>query len=175
MKSSLKICLVAIVFSVFICGTVFAQPDYDYLIIIYNNARTLLLYEADNEQEVLAAYLIGVPRGRYYKIPMCGKVKSVQFNPSWTPTENIQNEHIDLEGVALPETIEPGDPRNAMGLCKINLLLEGTVQPIKIHGTNKPRSIGKRVTHGCIRMTNEDVLELAKIIQYKKTQVIFEN
>ncbi|TJY41844.1 L,D-transpeptidase [Cohnella pontilimi] len=31
-----------------------------------------------------------------------------------------------------------------------------------IHGTNDPSSIGKRVSHGCIRMHNRDVTELAK-------------
>ncbi|MBB4826597.1 lipoprotein-anchoring transpeptidase ErfK/SrfK [Sporosarcina luteola] len=30
-----------------------------------------------------------------------------------------------------------------------------------IHGTNNPSSIGKAVSHGCIRMYNKDVLELA--------------
>lgn len=30
-----------------------------------------------------------------------------------------------------------------------------------IHGTNNPSSIGKDVSHGCIRMTNHDVLELS--------------
>ena len=33
-----------------------------------------------------------------------------------------------------------------------------------IHGTNNPASIGHLVSHGCIRMYNEDVLELAEII-----------
>ncbi|ETT88798.1 spore protein ykuD-like protein [Viridibacillus arenosi FSL R5-213] len=33
-----------------------------------------------------------------------------------------------------------------------------------IHGTNDPSSIGKAVSHGCIRMHNEDVEELASII-----------
>ena len=30
-----------------------------------------------------------------------------------------------------------------------------------IHGTNNPASIGKNVSHGCIRMFNHDVLELS--------------
>jgi L,D-transpeptidase ErfK/SrfK len=34
-----------------------------------------------------------------------------------------------------------------------------------IHGTNNPSSIGKAVSHGCIRMHNKDVLELASIVQ----------
>jgi lipoprotein-anchoring transpeptidase ErfK/SrfK len=34
-----------------------------------------------------------------------------------------------------------------------------------IHGTNDPSSIGKYVSHGCIRMHNKDVLELASLVQ----------
>ncbi|KRF11148.1 L,D-transpeptidase [Paenibacillus sp. Soil787] len=33
-----------------------------------------------------------------------------------------------------------------------------------IHGTNDPSSIGKRTSHGCIRMHNDDVLELAALV-----------
>ncbi|NOV04560.1 L,D-transpeptidase [Paenibacillus planticolens] len=33
-----------------------------------------------------------------------------------------------------------------------------------IHGTNDPSSIGKLTSHGCIRMYNEDVLELAALV-----------
>jgi len=33
-----------------------------------------------------------------------------------------------------------------------------------IHGTNNPSSIGKMVSHGCIRMYNHDVLELSRIV-----------
>ncbi|WP_077616547.1 L,D-transpeptidase [Caenibacillus caldisaponilyticus] len=33
-----------------------------------------------------------------------------------------------------------------------------------IHGTNDPSSIGKDVSHGCIRLQNHDVLELARIV-----------
>lgn len=33
-----------------------------------------------------------------------------------------------------------------------------------IHGTNDPSSIGRSVSHGCIRMYNEDVVELASLV-----------
>lgn len=33
-----------------------------------------------------------------------------------------------------------------------------------IHGTNQPASIGHDVSHGCIRMYNEDVIQLAHIV-----------
>ncbi|WP_059170555.1 L,D-transpeptidase family protein [Bacillus sp. FJAT-27445] len=43
-----------------------------------------------------------------------------------------------------------------------------------IHGTNRPSSIGKAVSHGCIRMYNKDVLELASIVP-NGTRVITRN
>ncbi|MEK5280274.1 MULTISPECIES: L,D-transpeptidase [Paenibacillus] len=51
----------------------------------------------------------------------------------------------------------PGGPFGAfwMGLSKPHY---------GIHGTNDPSSIGKEVSHGCIRMYNEDVLTLAAIV-----------
>ncbi|MEK3731072.1 MULTISPECIES: L,D-transpeptidase [Paenibacillus] len=39
-----------------------------------------------------------------------------------------------------------------------------------IHGTNDPSSIGKAVSHGCIRMHNEDVVQLAALVPVQ-TQV----
>jgi lipoprotein-anchoring transpeptidase ErfK/SrfK len=34
-----------------------------------------------------------------------------------------------------------------------------------IHGTNEPESIGKSVSHGCIRMFNHDINELASLVK----------
>lgn len=51
----------------------------------------------------------------------------------------------------------PGGPYGAfwMGLSKPHY---------GIHGTNDPASIGREVSHGCIRMHNKDVIELAGIV-----------
>jgi lipoprotein-anchoring transpeptidase ErfK/SrfK len=53
--------------------------------------------------------------------------------------------------------VNPGGPFGAfwMGLSKPHY---------GIHGTNDPSSIGREVSHGCIRMYNEDVLQLAAIV-----------
>ncbi|WP_409342097.1 L,D-transpeptidase [Paenibacillus sp. MBLB4367] len=52
---------------------------------------------------------------------------------------------------------DPGGPFGAfwMGLSRPHY---------GIHGTNDPSSIGKLVSHGCIRMQNRDVLELSKLV-----------
>ncbi|MCG7343757.1 L,D-transpeptidase [Sporosarcina sp. ACRSL] len=53
--------------------------------------------------------------------------------------------------------LNPGGPFGAfwMGLSRPHY---------GIHGTNNPSSIGKNVSHGCIRMHNEDVLELSTLV-----------
>jgi lipoprotein-anchoring transpeptidase ErfK/SrfK len=52
---------------------------------------------------------------------------------------------------------DPGGPFGAfwMGLSKPHY---------GIHGTNDPSSIGREVSHGCIRMYNSDVLELSGLV-----------
>ena len=47
----------------------------------------------------------------------------------------------------------PGNPLGARAMY-----LGGTIY--RIHGTNQPSTIGGRVSSGCIRMTNEDVIDL---------------
>jgi len=64
-------------------------------------------------------------------------------------------------------TIAPG-PNNPVGLVWIDL----TKASYGIHGTPRPQQIGKTQSHGCIRLTNWDALDLAKHIR-KGVQVAF--
>jgi len=41
-----------------------------------------------------------------------------------------------------------------------------------IHGTNNPGSIGGFVSHGCIRMYNQDVMDLFDRVSYGTTVVV---
>ena len=59
--------------------------------------------------------------------------------------------------VVLNRQPNPGGP---FGVMWLSLSKAG----YGIHGTNNPASIGKSVSHGCVRMHNQDVLELAKQI-----------
>jgi lipoprotein-anchoring transpeptidase ErfK/SrfK len=58
------------------------------------------------------------------------------------------------------KVIKPG-PANPLGTRWIGLSLKG----LGIHGTNEPISIGRRSSHGCIRMRNEDVEELFELVR----------
>jgi lipoprotein-anchoring transpeptidase ErfK/SrfK len=70
--------------------------------------------------------------------------------PSWTPTPEILRRQPNL-----PRHME-GGPQNPMGARA--LYLGDTLY--RIHGTNEPWMIGEEVSSGCIRMTNEDVIDL---------------
>jgi L,D-transpeptidase ErfK/SrfK len=59
--------------------------------------------------------------------------------------------------VIVNRQLNPGGPYGVMWL---SLSKSG----YGIHGTDHPGSIGKAVSHGCVRMYNRDVLELAKIV-----------
>ncbi|GAB7388945.1 hypothetical protein BSNK01_27830 [Bacillaceae bacterium] len=58
----------------------------------------------------------------------------------------------------LPKNIPGGDPQNPLGTRWLGLSVPNTGgYTYGIHGTNNPRSIGHRVSQGCIRMHNQHV------------------
>ncbi len=75
--------------------------------------------------------------------------------PSWTPTQNIKNRL----GPGIPNHM-PGGPDNPLGSRALYLFANGKDTLFRIHGTNQPEFIGSAVSSGCIRMTNEDIIDL---------------
>lgn len=61
------------------------------------------------------------------------------------------------------EVIPGGTPRNPLGERWNGLSIGGGTE-YGIHGTNRPKSIGKNISHGCIRMYNKSVIELYNYI-----------
>jgi lipoprotein-anchoring transpeptidase ErfK/SrfK len=74
--------------------------------------------------------------------------------PDWIPTREIQ-----ARLGPYPARV-PGGPDNPMG-ARALYLYEGNKDTLyRIHGTNQPEYIGQAISSGCIRMTNEDVIDL---------------
>ena len=74
--------------------------------------------------------------------------------PSWTPTAEIKHR---MTGI--PDFVA-GGPANPMG-ARAMYMFEGSRDTLyRIHGTNQPEYIGQAISSGCIRMTNEDVIDL---------------
>jgi lipoprotein-anchoring transpeptidase ErfK/SrfK len=77
--------------------------------------------------------------------------------PRWLPPEEM----VFRDAKAL-EWVNgmPGGPENPLGARALYLYANGQDTLFRIHGTNDPKSIGKAMSSGCIRMLNEDVADL---------------
>jgi len=65
-----------------------------------------------------------------------------------------------------------GGPDNPMGARGIYLYQNGQDTLYRIHGTNQPEYIGSAISSGCIRMTNEDVIDLYNRVKVGATVVV---
>ncbi len=78
--------------------------------------------------------------------------------PRWTPTKNMirrqPRKYARFAGGV------PGGPSNPLGARALYLYRDGRDTMYRIHGTNQPRSIGRAVSNGCIRMLNAHVKDL---------------
>jgi len=75
--------------------------------------------------------------------------------PRWTPPPEMRKRHPEL-----PPFIVGGAPDNPLGPRALYLHRDGADLGYRFHGTVAPWSIGSDVSSGCIRMFNEDVIDL---------------
>ncbi|WP_338551177.1 L,D-transpeptidase [Roseovarius phycicola] len=81
--------------------------------------------------------------------------------PTWRPTnEMIEREpHLYTKFID-NDFVQPGGPGNPLGSRALYLFQNGRDTYFRIHGTTAPKSIGRSVSNGCIRMINEHVQDL---------------
>ena len=128
--------------------TVRFSPQYQrgQIIASFGDRR---LYLVTKPGEAIS-YPIAIPReqSRWQGVT---SVSQKRENPSWTPTQEMLHENPRL-----PLWVPGGHPMNPLGVRALYL---GS-STYRIHGTDAPWTIGQPVSKGCIRMFNEDVIEL---------------
>jgi lipoprotein-anchoring transpeptidase ErfK/SrfK len=141
-----------------------AQVDRVATIVVDKVARDVRAYDKDGKLLAFYPATIGsrerpAPTGRF-------AVKGVAWNPDYH-----YNPKFAWKGVKTRHelSIKPG-PNNPVGLVWIDL----TAPSYGIHGTPEPGNIGKTESHGCIRLTNWDALDLAAKV-HRGTVVKFED
>ena len=90
------------------------------------------------------------------------QVNGKYVQPAWTPPAEVK-----ADNPALPDVIPGGAPNNPRGVAAMTL----SGGEYAIHGTNKPESIGKFASYGCIRMLNQDITDLFERVSVG-TQVV---
>ncbi|MFG0382392.1 L,D-transpeptidase family protein [Pseudomonas sp. zbq_18] len=121
------------------------------------NLAEYRLYYFPKGQNVVHTFPLGIGREGWGSPIANTSIIAKTPNPGWTPPASIRAEHA-AEGDPLPAYVPPG-PDNPLGPFKFTLGTPGYL----IHGSNKKFGIGMRVSHGCFRMLNHNVLELAKM------------
>lgn len=81
--------------------------------------------------------------------------------PTWRPTnEMIERSPSTYGRFKGNDYVQPGGPSNPLGARALYLFQNGRDTYYRIHGTNAPKSIGRSVSNGCIRMLNEHAIDL---------------
>ena len=122
------------------------------------NLAEYRMYYFPKGQNVVHTYPLGIGREGWGSPITRTSIAAKTPNPTWTPPASIRKEHA-AEGDPLPAVV-PAGPDNPLGPFKFTLGTPGYL----IHGSNKKFGIGMRVSHGCFRMLNHNVLALAKIV-----------
>jgi lipoprotein-anchoring transpeptidase ErfK/SrfK len=111
--------------------------------------RTLYVMNGD---EVVHEYAVAIGQSRHPTPTGSFNVRRLVWNPRWVPP--------DAAWAREKRPREPGDPRNPMGRVKIFF----QAPDYYIHGTRETDSLGQAESHGCIRMRNDDVIELGRMV-----------
>ena len=107
-------------------------------------------------------YGIGVGR-QGYSWSGVATINSKQAWPDWYPPKEMLARQPNLRrrmSVLQGGLGMPGGPGNPLGARALYLWQGGKDTLYRIHGTNEPWTIGQNVSSGCIRMLNQDVVDL---------------
>jgi L,D-transpeptidase ErfK/SrfK len=141
--------------------TQYILPDAPHVGIVVNLAAMRLFYfppHKRGEPQVVITHPVGIGR-RGWKTPQgVTHVLWHEKNPVWHVPPSILAEHRQ-EGEPLPPVVGPG-PDNPLGDYALHLGWPGYL----IHGTNKPVSVGLRVSHGCVHLFPEDIAQIYRIV-----------
>ena len=122
-------------------GTIVIDTDARYLYFVLGDGKAIRYGVTVGEEALVWSGIARINRKTEW--------------PTWTPTKEIKTRL----GSEIPDFVGPG-PHNPMGARALYLYTGNKDTLYRIHGTNQPEYIGSAISSGCIRMTNEDVIDL---------------
>lgn len=111
--------------------------------------RALSVYQGE---ELVKQYPVAVGKPAHPTPNGSFQIQRVIWNPRWVPP--------DAQWARGKQPRAPGDPLNPMGRVKMFF----RTPDYYIHGTHQEDSLGQAESHGCVRMRNPDVIELAQLV-----------
>lgn len=141
--------------------------SYDELIIKVNSKTNIMELFAKNgeNEEKIKSYIVSTGKNSIKKPLGVGRISQISLNPVWYPTTDTKKSFAK-KGIILPNVVPPNHKYNYMGMAKLNLThsVDGNTT-YRIHGTLNEKTLGSNESAGCIRMRNNDVVELAILVE----------
>ena len=141
--------------------------NYDELIIKVNSKTNIMELFAKNgeNEEKIKSYIVSTGKDSIKKPLGVGRISQISLNPVWYPTTDTKKSFAK-KGIVLPNIVPPNHKYNYMGMAKLNLThsVDGNTT-YRIHGTLNEKTLGSNESAGCIRMRNNDVVELAILVE----------
>jgi lipoprotein-anchoring transpeptidase ErfK/SrfK len=122
------------------------RQAFDQVLLVRSGENKLFLYE---DGKIAGEWTIATGLPEYPTPTGLFEVTELRYMPTWI------NPAPDTWGADMPASIPPG-PSNPLGLRAINW----SAPAIRFHGTSATYSLGFNASHGCVRLSNEDVIEL---------------
>ena len=133
-------------------GTILVDTDARYLYYVLPGGKAIRYGVAVGEEAMAFSGVATVGRKSEW--------------PDWIPTPEIQ-----ARLGPYPARV-PGGAANPLGARALYLYQGSKDTLFRIHGTNQPEYIGQAISSGCIRMTNEDVIDLFNRVKLGATVVV---
>ncbi len=140
----------------------FWRQEVDYVsdyapgtIVVSTAERHLYLVQRNNRA---LRYGVGVGREEGLQFKGTAIISRKAEWPGWTPTANMiktQPDRYKPYAAGLP-----GGPTNPLGPRALYLYRNGRDTHFRLHGTVEPYTIGQQVSSGCIRLINQDIIDL---------------
>jgi hypothetical protein len=124
--------------------------DFDQILLVRIGENMLYLYE---NGKITNQWPVATGQPEYMTPTGLYSVTEKRYMPTWV------NPSPDTWGASMPVSIPPG-PGNPLGLRALNW----SAPAIRFHGTSALYSLGFNASHGCVRMSNEDVIQLYDMI-----------
>lgn len=126
-------------------GTIVVDPGARYAYLVLERGRAM-------------RYGVGVGKEEGFNFRGSAVIARKAEWPRWTPTPNMIRREPERYGKYAGGM--PGGPENPLGPRALYLYRDGQDTYYRLHGTVEPATIGTMVSSGCVRLINQDIIDL---------------